>query len=40
MDLTKIYDQITNSALFGSALMLIAIALWMLVFHKMEKSKK
>ncbi len=40
MNLTKLYDQITNSALFGGALLLIAIALWVLVFRLLNKSKK
>lgn len=40
MDLTKIYDQITNSALVGGSLMLIAIALWFLVFQQMKKKHR
>jgi hypothetical protein len=40
MDLTKFYDQITNSALFGGSLLLIALALWYIAFSLQKRHKK
>ncbi|MBI3385447.1 LPXTG cell wall anchor domain-containing protein [Candidatus Gottesmanbacteria bacterium] len=40
MSLAGIYEQVTNSATFFGLLFLIAVALWLLVFKKIEKSAK
>lgn len=40
MNFVDIYNQISNSASIFGALLLIAVALWFLVFTRMDKQTK
>lgn len=40
MNVTDLFTHIFNSAATSSALLLIAIALWLLVFRRVEVTKK